>query len=102
MERFWPKQMKLDALTQPGWGDAADHFHEGHKKYGTTEYKVPAVVKPHSGDDAANPIPITFEELIESLNIIPRMLQMPRGTSRPGSCNMRLGSGRLQSNKHIA
>jgi len=27
MERFWQKQMKLDQLTQPGWGDAAYYFH---------------------------------------------------------------------------
>jgi len=25
MERFWQKQTKLDKLTQPGWGDAADY-----------------------------------------------------------------------------
>jgi len=28
MERLWQKQMKLDELTQPGWGDAADYFRE--------------------------------------------------------------------------
>jgi len=28
MERFREKQMKLDKLTQPGWEDAADYFHE--------------------------------------------------------------------------
>jgi len=28
MERFWQKQMKLDELTQLGWGDAADYFRE--------------------------------------------------------------------------
>jgi len=26
MHRFRQKQMKLDELTQPGWGDAADYF----------------------------------------------------------------------------
>jgi len=26
MERFQKKQMKIDKLTQPGWGDAADYF----------------------------------------------------------------------------
>jgi len=24
MESFWQKQMRLDELTQPGWGDIAD------------------------------------------------------------------------------
>jgi len=28
MERFWQKQMRLDELTQPGWGDAANYFRE--------------------------------------------------------------------------
>jgi len=28
MERFWQKQIKLDELTQPGWGDTADYFRE--------------------------------------------------------------------------
>jgi len=27
-ERFWQKQIKLDELTQPGWGDTADYFCE--------------------------------------------------------------------------
>jgi len=28
MQSFRRKQMKLDELTQPGWEDAADYFHE--------------------------------------------------------------------------
>jgi len=35
--------MKLDKLTQPGWGEAADHFRERDKKDETTEWKVPAI-----------------------------------------------------------
>jgi len=27
MESFRQKQMRLEELTQPGWGDAADYFH---------------------------------------------------------------------------
>jgi hypothetical protein len=102
MERFLGKQMKLDELTQPGWGDAADYFCEQDKRYGTTELKVRAVVKSHSDKDAAHPAPSLFGELMESLDIIPEKLQMPHGTSRPGSRDLRLGSGRLQSNNHIA
>jgi len=37
MERFRQTCMKLDELTRPGLRDAADHFGEGDKKYGTTE-----------------------------------------------------------------
>jgi len=70
-------------------------------EYGTTALNVPAVVKPHTDNDAANPGPTTFGELMESLDIIPRISQMPPGTSQPGSSHMRLGSGRLQSNKRI-
>jgi hypothetical protein len=44
MERFWQKQMRLDELTQPGWGDAANYFCERDMKYGTAELKVPAIV----------------------------------------------------------
>jgi hypothetical protein len=32
MESCRPKQMKLDKLTQPEWGDAADYIHERDKK----------------------------------------------------------------------
>jgi len=60
MERFREKQIKLDELTQPGWGDAADYFRERDKRYGTTELKVLAVVKSHMDKDAANPAPSTF------------------------------------------
>ena len=37
MEHFWQKQMKLDEIMQPGWGDAADNFRERDKNHGTTE-----------------------------------------------------------------
>jgi len=31
MEHFRQKQMKLDELTQPGWGDAAEYIRESDK-----------------------------------------------------------------------
>jgi hypothetical protein len=46
MESFRQKQLRLEELTQPGWGDAADYFHERDMKYGTTELMIPAVGKP--------------------------------------------------------
>jgi len=102
MERFWQKQMKLDELTQPGWEDAADYFRERDKKYSTTELRVPVVVQPQTMDDAPAPPPATFGELMESLDIVPGILEMPQGTSRPGSSHIRQTSGRWQSNKHRA
>jgi len=63
MKRFRQKQMKLDELTQPGCGDAASNFRERDTKYGTTELRVPAVVKPQTGDGAAAQVRITLESL---------------------------------------
>jgi hypothetical protein len=101
MERFQQKQMKLDELTQPGWQDAADYFRERDKKYGTTELSVPAVVQPQTMDDNPAPPPATFEELMESLNIVPGISQRPQGTCRPGSSHIRLGSVKPQSQSSI-
>jgi len=46
MEHYRQKQMMLHELMQRGWGDAADYCCERDKKYGTTEFKVPALVQP--------------------------------------------------------
>jgi len=81
MERFGQKQMRLDALTQPGWGDAADCFRESDIKNGTTELKVPAVLKAQTDTTAATPSPKTFGELMQVLDIVPRQSQMPQVTS---------------------
>jgi len=35
MERFRPKQMRLDQLTKLGWGDTANYFRERDMKYGS-------------------------------------------------------------------
>ena len=35
MESFPKKQMRLDELTQLGWGDAANYFRKRDMKYGT-------------------------------------------------------------------
>jgi len=43
MESFRQNQMRLDELTQPGCGDAANYFCERDMKYGTADLKVPAV-----------------------------------------------------------
>jgi len=98
MERFRQKQMKFDELTQPGWEDAADYFRERDKKYGTSELRVPAVVQQRTNDDAPPHPPTTFAELMESLDIIPGILE---GTSRPGSSHIWLGSVKPQSKSSI-
>ena len=81
MESFRQKQMSIDKLTQPGQGDAANHFHERDMKYGTTELKVPAVVKPQTDTPAATPSPTTFGERMPVLDIVPGQSQMPKVTS---------------------
>jgi len=60
MESYQQKQRRLDELTQPGWGDAADYFHERDMKYGRTDLDVPAVVKPEGDTKAATLSPTTF------------------------------------------
>jgi len=99
MEWFRLKKMKLDGFTQQGGGDAANNFCEGDRNDGTTDLKVPAVAKLQMDDIAATPPPTTFGELMESLDIIPGLSQMPQGTSWPGRSDMRLRSGKPQSNK---
>jgi hypothetical protein len=96
MESFRQKQIKHDELTQPGWEDTADYFCERDKKYATAKLTVPVVVQPQTDDDALAPPPTTFGELMERLDIVPRMSRMPQGTSRPGSGHMRLGSVKPQ------
>jgi len=102
MVRFRQKQMKLDESTQPGWEDAANYFHERDKKYGTSELRVPAAVQPQTNDDAPAPPPTTFGGLMESLDIIPGILQRPQRTSRQESSHIRLGSVKPQSKLSIA
>jgi len=102
MESFRQKQMKLAALTQPGWEDAADYFRERDKKYGTAELKVPVVVQPQTDDDTSASPPTTFGELMVRLDIVPGISQMPQGTSQPGSSHIRLGSVKPQSNTSIS
>ena len=101
MERFRQKQMKLDELTHLGWEDAADYFCERDKKYGTTKLRVPAVVQPHTMDDALAPPPATFGELMEILDIVPGISERPQVTSRRGSSHIRQGSVKPQSQSTI-
>jgi hypothetical protein len=100
-ESFRQTQMKLDKRTQARWGEAADYFQERDMKYGMAELMVPAIVKPQTDTAAAALLPKTFGELMQTLDTVPGKLQMPQGTSRPGSSQMRLGSEKLQSHTDI-
>ena len=102
MERCQQNEIKLDELTQLGWEDVANYFRKTDNKYGTSELIVPAIVQPQTDDDAAAPAPTTFGELMECLDIVPGISQMPQGTSRPGSSHMRLGSMKPHSNTSIS
>jgi hypothetical protein len=102
MERFRPKQMKLDELTQLGWEDAADYFCQRDKKYDTSELRVPAVVQPQTNADATAPALRSLGELMESLDIVPGISQMLQGTSGPGSSHFRIRSVQPQSKTSIS
>jgi len=91
MERFRQKLRKLHGLGQAGWGDAAHFFCDREKKYGTTEFKVLAVVRSQREDNATSSAPTTFGEPMETLDSVPGKLQMPQVTSQLGSSQMRLG-----------
>ena len=81
MERFRLKQMKLDELTQPGWEDTANYFHEGVKMYCISELRVQAVIQSQTKDDAAEPAPTSFGQLIHCLDNVPGISQMLQWTS---------------------
>jgi len=98
-ERFRQKQLKLHELTQLGWRDAANYIRERDKKEGPTELDILAVVKLQTVEVAAAPaLTISFEELMESLVIVPGMSEMRQGPAQPGCTHMGLCSGKPPSN----
>ena len=101
MERIRQQQMRLDELTQPGWWDATHYFPGSDMKYGMTELKVPAAVKPQTDTTAATPSPTTFGERMQVLDIVPGQSQLPQVVSRQGSSQMRLGLQKSQADNHI-
>ena len=80
----------------------ADYFHERVMQYGIPELRVPAVVTLQTDEVAVARAPATLRELMETLHIVPRISQMPQGTSRPGSSDVRVGSRETQLNERIA
>jgi hypothetical protein len=93
--------MKLDELTQLECEAAAHNFREPDKKYHKSELTVPVVIQPQTDDAAAAPTQTTFGELMQYLDNVPRISQMARGTSRPGSNHMRLDFETPQLNMSI-
>jgi hypothetical protein len=60
VERFRPKQMKQDKLTQPVCEDAAEYYQEREKKYGSAGLRVPVVVQLQTANVTAAPAITTF------------------------------------------
>jgi len=94
--------MKLHEMLQWGWGYAADNLREGGKKYGTAQLNIEAVIQSQNDEVTVVPAMTSFVAVIETLDIDPRISQMPQGSSQPGSSHMRLGSTKSQSHKCIA
>ena len=94
--------MNLDELKRPGCGDAADYFCASDTKYATTGLMVPSVGKSQTDQVAAALPPTTFGEIIENLDIVPRISQLSQDTSRPRRSHMRLGSRKPQSPECIS
>ena len=71
-------------------------------KYGMAQLRVPAIVNPQTDTTAATPSATTFGHHMQTHDIVTGISQMPQGTSRPGSSQIRLGSEKMHSYKHIA
>jgi len=100
--RFRQQQLRLEKLMQLGWGNMADHFSERDIKYGTAELMVLAGVKPQTVMTAATPSPTTFGELMQTVEIVAGQLQMPQGSTQPGSSQMRLSSKKPVLYQYVA
>jgi len=70
--------------------------------YVTSKLRVPSVFQEQRNNGAVAPVPTTFGNHMESLDIVPRISQRPLGTSRPGSSHIRVGSVKLWSNSSIS
>jgi len=90
MQSFRQQQMRIDELTQPGWGEAAKYIRERDMKYETAQLQLPAVVKPQIDMTEATPSPTTYGELLLTLDIVCEQSQMPAVTSWQWSSQMML------------
>jgi len=101
MESDRQNQRRVDDLTRPGQGNAADYICDKDMKYGMTELKNLAVVKPQTDTTGATPSPASFGELLQAPANIPWQSRMPQVTSWPASSQMRLGSEKPPAEKHM-
>jgi hypothetical protein len=101
MKKMLRKDMKLEELTELGWEDAAGYLRERDEKYGTSALMVVASIQPQPDDGTMAPPPTIFGELMESLDIVPRISDMRQGTSRPGTSHNSPGRVNPQSNTSI-
>jgi hypothetical protein len=101
MESFQQKQMRLDKLNKPRWGDAANYFREREMRYWTAGLNVPVVAKPQIDTTAATPSPVTVGEHMQTPEIVRGQSDMAAVTCWPGSSQMGLGLEKRRSHKVI-
>ena len=94
MESFRQKQSKIDELTQPEWGNAADYFSERDMKFWRTIFKVPPAINPQTDEVAAVPALTTFWDLITSPDIVPGTSLPPQLPCWLRRSHMKLGVGK--------
>lgn len=95
------KQMRLNKLMQPGWGDVAYYIFERGNEYEMAKLMILVVVKLQMENIAAMPVPTRFGALRETLLIISAKSQMPQGSFQLGSRYMRLSSGKPKPQKYF-
>jgi len=101
MDSLRQKQMRLDEVMQPGWGDTANYHRERDMTNRTAELNLLAVVKPQLNTTSATPSPTTFGGHMQTHDIFHGQWQKLAVTARPGSGQMRLGSVKSQLCKFI-
>jgi hypothetical protein len=79
-ETFQQNLMRLDRQTKPEWGDPAKYICVREIKNGMAELMVPAIVQLQTDTSAAEPLVIIFEEMMQSLDIVPRQLLITEWT----------------------
>ena len=74
MESVREPQMRLEELTQPGWGDAPDYSCERDEKSAKAELIVQAVIQLRMGNVAATPAPTPVGALQDYVRYRPRKI----------------------------
>jgi hypothetical protein len=77
-EWFWQKHKKLVELMQPGWEEVTNYFCEPDMKYKTAGLRLLAVDQPRTDDDATVPAPTAIGVLLECIDSVLGISQMPQ------------------------